>query len=82
MTRIAYLGPAGTFTEQAARQFSIDGAEYEPVDSPAAALAALGAGADFAVCAIENSVDGAVTARGPGLGIEWNEPAVAKYLVS
>ncbi|VIO73819.1 enolase C-terminal domain-like protein [Bradyrhizobium ivorense] len=26
-------------------------------------------------------VDGAVTARGPGLGIEWNEPAVAKYLV-
>ena len=46
MTRIAYLGPAGTFTEQAARQFSIDGAEYEPVDSPAAALAALGAGAD------------------------------------
>ena len=27
-------------------------------------------------------VDGAVTARGPGLGIEWNEPAVAKYLVT
>ena len=26
-------------------------------------------------------VDGAVTARGPGLGIEWNEAAVAKYLV-
>ncbi|WP_076857762.1 enolase C-terminal domain-like protein [Bradyrhizobium mercantei] len=26
--------------------------------------------------------DGAVTARGPGLGIEWNEAAVAKYLVS
>lgn len=67
MTRIAYLGPAGTFTEQAARQFSIDGAEYEPVDSPAAALAALGAGADFAVCAIENSVDGAVTATADAL---------------
>ncbi|MES5488062.1 hypothetical protein QMZ05_35440 [Bradyrhizobium sp. INPA03-11B] len=27
-------------------------------------------------------VEGSVTARGPGLGIEWNEPAVAKYLVS
>ncbi|KJC59308.1 mandelate racemase [Bradyrhizobium sp. LTSPM299] len=27
-------------------------------------------------------VDGAVTARGPGLGIEWNEPAIAKALVS
>ncbi len=27
-------------------------------------------------------VDGALTARGPGLGLEWNEAAVAKYLVS
>jgi mandelate racemase len=27
-------------------------------------------------------IDGAVTARGPGLGLEWNEPAVAKYLVT
>src|ERR1700761_3239125 len=26
-------------------------------------------------------VDGALTARGPGLGIDWNENAVAKYLV-
>jgi mandelate racemase len=26
-------------------------------------------------------VDGAVTARGPGLGLTWNEPAVAKYSV-
>ena len=26
-------------------------------------------------------VDGAVTAQGPGLGLEWNEAAVAKYLV-
>ncbi len=26
-------------------------------------------------------VDGTLTARGPGLGLEWNEPAVAKYLV-
>ncbi|MCA6114179.1 mandelate racemase [Bradyrhizobium sp. WSM 1738] len=26
-------------------------------------------------------VDGTVTARGPGLGLEWNEPAVAKYLI-
>lgn len=68
MTRIAYLGPAGTFTEQAARQFHIDGAEYVPVDSPAAALAALAdGGADYAVCAIENSVDGAVTATADAL---------------
>jgi mandelate racemase len=26
-------------------------------------------------------IDGAVTARGPGLGLSWNEAAVAKYLV-
>jgi len=26
-------------------------------------------------------VDGALTARGPGLGLEWNETVVAKYLV-
>ena len=62
MTRVAYLGPAGTFTEEAARRFGIEGAQYVPVESPAAALAALDAGeADYAVCAIENSIDGAVT---------------------
>ncbi|WJY98472.1 prephenate dehydratase [Corynebacterium fournieri] len=62
MTRVAYLGPAGTFTEEAARSFRIDGAQYVPVESPAAALAAIDAGdVDYAVCAIENSVDGAVT---------------------
>jgi len=26
-------------------------------------------------------VDGSITARGPGLGLSWNEAAVAKYLV-
>jgi mandelate racemase len=26
-------------------------------------------------------VDGTLTARGPGLGMEWNETAVAKYQV-
>lgn len=26
-------------------------------------------------------VDGTLTARGPGLGLEWNESAVAKYLI-
>ena len=40
---------------------------------------------DFAGTILANPaeiVDGAVTARGPGLGIAWNEPAIAKYLVS
>ncbi len=26
-------------------------------------------------------VDGSVTARGPGLGMDWDEAAVARYLV-
>jgi mandelate racemase len=26
-------------------------------------------------------VDGTLTARGPGLGLEWDEAAVAKYLI-
>jgi len=26
-------------------------------------------------------VDGTVTARGPGLGLEWNETMVSKYLL-
>ncbi|MBR0798270.1 mandelate racemase [Bradyrhizobium jicamae] len=40
---------------------------------------------DFAGTILANPaevVDGAVSARGPGLGIEWNEPAITKYLVS
>ncbi len=27
-------------------------------------------------------VDGTVTARGPGLGLTWDEAAVAKYIVT
>ena len=39
---------------------------------------------DFAGAILANPiqiVDGALTARGPGLGLEWNEAAVAKYLI-
>ena len=67
-TTIAFLGPAGTFTEAAVHKFA---AEWEargetvetlPVDSPSAAVAAVRAGqAGYACVAIENSVDGAVT---------------------
>jgi len=62
--RYAYLGPAGTFTEAALRQIvSPEEAEYLPQDDVVAALDAVRAGtADFAVVAIENSVEGAVTA--------------------
>lgn len=85
MTTVTYLGPAGTFTEQAlwdlARAKFIDPAGPEavtpvPVSSPAEALAAVRHGeADFAVVAIESSVDGPVTptfdalAAGPELQV-------------
>jgi mandelate racemase len=39
---------------------------------------------DFAGAVLVNPiriVDGTLSARGPGLGLEWNEQAVAKYLV-
>ncbi|MBN9645313.1 prephenate dehydratase [Corynebacterium mendelii] len=67
---VAYLGPQGTFTEQALIAFADSGFfgvasnDIEPcaVDSPAAGLDAVRNGrATFAVVAIENSVDGAVT---------------------
>lgn len=68
MTRIAYLGPAGTFTEEAARRFDLPDPEYVPVDSPAEALGAVRAGSvDYAVVAVENSVDGAVTSTADAL---------------
>lgn len=64
-TTVAYLGPAGTFTEEALWLFRdhIPGDITPlPVESPSAALNAVRQGqADYAVVAIENSVDGAVT---------------------
>ncbi len=62
--RYAYLGPAGTFTEAALRQVvSPDEAEYLPQVDVVAAIDAVRTGAaDFAVVAIENSVEGGVSA--------------------
>ena len=62
--RYAYLGPAGTFTEAALREVvPADAAEYLPQVDVVAAIEAVRAGAaDFAVVAIENSVEGSVAA--------------------
>jgi len=64
LPRYAYLGPAGTFTEAALRQIaSPDEATYLPQEDVVAALDAVADGsADFAVVAIENSVEGSVSA--------------------
>ncbi|MDO8105976.1 prephenate dehydratase [Isoptericola sp. b441] len=62
--RYAYLGPAGTFTEAALRQVAApDEATYLPQVDVVAAIEAVRTGsADYAVVAIENSVEGGVTA--------------------
>ena len=62
--RYAFLGPAGTFTEAALRQVAApEQVDYLPQPHVVAALDAVRNGsADFAVVAIENSVEGAVTA--------------------
>lgn len=69
MPRVAYLGPEGTFTEEAlwhiagTGAMSLTPADVVPMscDSPAAALAAVRAGdADYACVPIENSIEGSV----------------------
>ena len=67
-TTVAYLGPAGTFTEAALVRCRDQGGcgpgggAQLPGGAPRGALDAVRAGrADFACVAIENSVDGAVT---------------------
>jgi len=64
LPRYAYLGPAGTFTEAALRQVvATDACVDLPVSDVASAIEAVRTGAaDFAVVAIESTVEGGVTA--------------------
>jgi len=58
--KVAFLGPAGTFGEEAAMRYA-PGAEMVPCASHAAVAAAVDAGkADAGVMAIENSLNGSV----------------------
>lgn len=74
MTRISYLGPAGTFTEAAMLALTsagrVPGADHQPMpaDSTPAALDAVRNGAaDYACVPIENSIEGGVTPTLDGL---------------
>lgn len=73
MPRIAYFGPQGTFTEQAAVRF---GADLVPVGTIQLAIASVRKGeTEFACVPIENSVEGAVPATLDAL--VRDEPVVA-----
>lgn len=59
--RIAYLGPAGTFTEAAARKHFGDAPDFETCASIDDTFRAVSAGhADYCVIPVENSTEGAV----------------------
>ena len=61
MARLAYLGPPGTFTEEAALRYQ-HAVQLLPFPSEAAVAAAVESGrADEAVLPIENSLEGSVT---------------------
>ena len=61
MARLAYLGPVGTFSEEAALRYE-PSAELLPFSTEAAVVAAVESGeADVGVLAIENSIEGSVT---------------------
>ena len=61
--RVSYLGPAGTYTEEAAQFFFPDAEEMLPKATVDEAIAELEAGrADYAVIPQENTVGGPVTA--------------------
>jgi prephenate dehydratase len=63
--RVAFLGPAGTFTEEALRHSAPSGSELEEVPYPTVyetVMAVQSGSAERAVAPIENSLEGSVTA--------------------
>ncbi|NHU85645.1 prephenate dehydratase [Kocuria sp. JC486] len=79
---IAYLGPAGTFTEAALRQVDPDGTDHLPASSVPAALAALRDGrVSSAVVPIENSVEGGVSATLDAVAVGPEVRILAEMLV-
>lgn len=71
-TRVAYLGPAGTFTEEALRtQADLRDAVHLPVRSVPEVVAAVGRGeADLGLVPIENAIEGAVALTLDALAFE------------
>ena len=81
MLKVAYLGPAGTFTELAARQLGKD-VELVAVASVTEAMDQVVAGkADRAVVPIENSIEGGVSATSDALAQMAGVQIYGEYLV-
>jgi prephenate dehydratase len=63
VTRIAYLGPEGSFSEEAARRYAGEGAEMVGFPDIPAVISAVSHGlVDQAVAPIENSIEGSINA--------------------
>lgn len=79
----SYLGPAGTFTEAALAQVpQAAGAVWHPVSNVGEAIADVVAGrSNAAMIAIENSIDGGVTAAQDALANTPNLRIIGEYLV-
>jgi prephenate dehydratase len=77
--RIAYLGPAGTFTEDALRGALADGAEYEALRTPTiheAILAVERGEAERALVPFENSIEGSVRSTLDTLAFDTSEVTI------
>jgi len=83
MTRVAFLGPAGTFTEEALRASAPDGAVEEvPYPSIYETVMAVHDGeTDWAVVPIENSLEGGVGTTLDALATDAPDVRIAKEIV-
>ncbi|WP_347755865.1 prephenate dehydratase [Agrococcus sp. ProA11] len=81
---VTFLGPRGTFTEAALEQVEgLDGAERMPVANVGEALAAVAEGrSDAAMIAIENSIEGGVTAAQDALAATPGLRIISEHVVS
>ena len=82
--RVAFLGPAGTFTEEALRHSAPGGEAIEEVPYPTVyetVMAVQSGGADRAVVPIENSLEGSVTATLDALAGEADRVRIAAEVV-
>ncbi|WP_072314413.1 prephenate dehydratase [Agrococcus sp. Marseille-P2731] len=81
---VTFLGPRGTFTEAALEQVTgLEGAERVPVANVAEALTAVAEGrSDAAMIAIENSIEGGVTAAQDALAAIPGLRIISEHVVS